>query len=415
MPALDHARLPFAEQIAFFRNKLGNLVPTQRWTDVWKAQHDRAFMVAGAAKADLLADLAAAVDGAIADGQSIGWFRQQFDEIVAKHGWAYEGERNWRTRVIYQTNMSTSYAAGRLAQLRDPALQQLKPYWMYKHSDGELYPRPLHLSWNGLTLPADDPWFETHYPPNGWGCECYIVAMSRAEAERQSGRFTNPPDDGINPNTGEPNGIDRGWGYMPGDTVTGDIRQQIEQKLETLPAPLAASLQADLAQAQQSVSLEQALKQVEGEIAAAPVEHTAVLDAAGNILLRKSGDAYQVGFTVEELAQLKDAIVTHNHPGVASFSISDIGLMIQYDVAEMRAVDAAYIYSAARPAEGWTAQDKEALMQVIHDTEAAVVGEFMDKFVRGEISEAQIEAELYHELWQRVSAATKLAYDRTAR
>ena len=99
MPALDNARLPFQEQINFFRGKLGNLVPTATWTDLWKSQHDRAFMVAGAMKADLLADMARAVDAAISEGKSIQWFRANFDEIVEKHGWAYRGERSWRSRV----------------------------------------------------------------------------------------------------------------------------------------------------------------------------------------------------------------------------------------------------------------------------------------------------------------------------
>ena len=57
-------RRPFAEQVAFFRGKLGNLVPTATWRDLWKSQHDRAFMVAGAAKADLLADLESALAAA---------------------------------------------------------------------------------------------------------------------------------------------------------------------------------------------------------------------------------------------------------------------------------------------------------------------------------------------------------------
>src|SRR3569832_722287 len=75
-------RLQFAEQLQSLRIRLGNQVPTEKWTALWKAQHDRAFMVAGAAKADLLADLAGAVEGAIAGGQSIEWFRKQFDAIV---------------------------------------------------------------------------------------------------------------------------------------------------------------------------------------------------------------------------------------------------------------------------------------------------------------------------------------------
>ena len=240
-------RLQFEEQLQSLRIRLGNQVPTEKWTDLWKAQHDRAFMVAGAAKADLLADLAGAVQGAIAGGQSIEWFRSQFDDIVAKHGWAYTGERNWRTRVIYQTNMATSYAAGRLAQLRDPELRRLKPYWMYNHNDSVLHPRPLHVSWNGLTLPADHPWFKTHYPPNGWGCQCYITAVSESEARRRGGRITDtPPDNGADPDTGTPNGIDRGWDYMPGDTVTGDLNKQIDTKIDKLPAPLGQALKNDI-------------------------------------------------------------------------------------------------------------------------------------------------------------------------
>jgi len=41
---------PFAEQVAFFRDKQGPLLPTATWRDPWKSQHDRAFKVAGAAR-----------------------------------------------------------------------------------------------------------------------------------------------------------------------------------------------------------------------------------------------------------------------------------------------------------------------------------------------------------------------------
>lgn len=220
-------KAPFEEQVAFFRGKLGNLVPTQAWDDLWKAQHDRAFMVAGAMKADLLADLAGAVDKSIAEGKSIQWFRQEFDRIVARHGWAYRGEHDWRTRVIYQTNMSTSYAAGRLAQLRAGGF----PYWMYKHSDSVAHPRPLHVSWDGLTLPAGDPWWQTHYPPNGWGCKCRVVGIRDAAAARRLGGRMAPagPDDGVVHGTDRPAGIDKGWDYMPG--ATSDLARGIQPSL----------------------------------------------------------------------------------------------------------------------------------------------------------------------------------------
>ena len=81
---ISGARQQFQEQIDFFRRKLN--LPTKTWRDIQLAAHDRAFVVAGAMKADLLNDLRKAVGQAV-EGGSFGAFRKQFDEIVAKHGW----------------------------------------------------------------------------------------------------------------------------------------------------------------------------------------------------------------------------------------------------------------------------------------------------------------------------------------
>jgi hypothetical protein len=59
---------------------------------------------------------------------------------VATHGWDFKGGRNWRTRVIYQTNLQTSYAAGRYQQLTDPDMLKVRPYWRYVHSDSVMRP-----------------------------------------------------------------------------------------------------------------------------------------------------------------------------------------------------------------------------------------------------------------------------------
>src|SRR5574340_39125 len=137
--------LPFQEQIDFFRKKLN--LPTERWDAIQKAAHDRAFIVAGAAKADLLDDLRAAVQKAIEQGTSLETFRKEFKALVQKHGWTgWTGEGTkageaWRTRVIYETNLRTSHAAGRWAQLNDPDLLKLRPFWRYVHNDSALHPR----------------------------------------------------------------------------------------------------------------------------------------------------------------------------------------------------------------------------------------------------------------------------------
>jgi hypothetical protein len=222
-------RRPFREQVAFFRGKLGNLVPTQRWDDITAEAHDTAFMVAGAQKADLLADLAAAVDRAITEGKSLEAFRKDFAAAVERndwHGWTGEdtkGGRAWRTRTIYRTNATVSYAAGRLAQLREGNFK----FWVYRHG-GSKEPRPEHLSWDGIALPPDHPFWDKHYPPSDWGCSCYVVGARTAAGVRRLGGDPDKtlPDgwDRVDPRTGEPAGIGKGWGYAPGASVAGAVQ-----------------------------------------------------------------------------------------------------------------------------------------------------------------------------------------------
>lgn len=220
---------PFTEQIAYFRNKLGNLVPTQFWDDLVGAQHDTAFMVAGAAKADLLADLAAAVDKAISEGRGFEEFRRDFRAIVAKHGWTgWTGEGSvkgeaWRVGVILRTNARTSYAAGRFAQLKESNFK----LWVYKHGVA-LEPRLNHLSWNGIALPPDHPFWQTRYPPSDWGCSCYVVGTdTEAGVRRLKGDPGKKLPDNwqdVDPATGAPFGVAKGWNYAPGASVEGTIR-----------------------------------------------------------------------------------------------------------------------------------------------------------------------------------------------
>lgn len=220
----DYGSLGFGEQIAFLRDKLD--IPTERWTDVWQSAHDRGFMVAGAMGEDLLKDLHAAVLKAIEQGTTLAQFREDFDGIVAKHGWTgWTGEgseagRAWRTRVIYETNIRTSYAAGRYQQLQ--AIKSRRPYWRYRHNDTVTHPREQHQAWDGLIIRADDPWWQTHYPPNGWGCRCYVESLADRDLRRLGLDGPNDaPDDGVDPDTGMPVGVDPGWGYAPGASLSG--------------------------------------------------------------------------------------------------------------------------------------------------------------------------------------------------
>ena len=246
---IDGVRQQFAEQIAFFRNKLN--LPSETWRDIQQAAHDRAFMVAGAMKADLLVDLRAAVDKAV-QGGSIGEFRKAFADTVAKHGWTgWTGEGSaageaWRTRVVYQTNITAAYAAGRRAQLLDTDLLRRRPFWRYVHSDRVAHPRALHKHWGDirLTLRYDHPFWAKYFPPNDYGCMCYVIAVVKPG----EGDATEPPHgwDQIDPDTGTPAGIGEGWDYAPGARADDELRSSVPDKPIESPPALSTALSRDV-------------------------------------------------------------------------------------------------------------------------------------------------------------------------
>ncbi|RLM23655.1 hypothetical protein BIY29_10160 [Brenneria alni] len=186
----SYGTLPFSEQIAFFRRKLA--LPTTGWTDIYNAEHDWAFVVAGANRNDLVSDFQQAVDRFIAEGRTLADFRQDFSSIVEKHGWSYNGGFGWRTRVIYDTNLRGSYQGGRFAQLMEH--RETMPYWEYVHSDAVEHPRELHLAWDSMILRWDDPWWTTHFPPNGWGCQCTVRGRSESWMKRNGRSVDTAPE-----------------------------------------------------------------------------------------------------------------------------------------------------------------------------------------------------------------------------
>lgn len=225
--AVEYGAQPFAEQLEFFRDKLN--LPTAHWTDIYTKEHDWSFVVAGATRDELLCDLRAAVEKAINQGATLEEFRRDFDRIVEKHGWhgwtgeGSKGGKAWRTRIIYETNIATSYAAGRYQQL------QSAPLWRYVHADWVTHPRPEHQAWDGLILPKDEPWWNTHFPPNGWGCRCSVQGIWPDDLGG-FGKDTPdaaPPDELVTLEIGQrsalgprtvtvPAGIDPGFEYTPG-------------------------------------------------------------------------------------------------------------------------------------------------------------------------------------------------------
>ncbi|CZT32974.1 PBECR2 nuclease fold domain-containing protein [Rhizobium sp. 9140] len=248
-------QIPFQEAIDFVAGKVN--LPTRRYDDLKHGAHVRGFSVAGVTRDDMLGDFRAAIEKARVQGTGFKEFQKDFDAIVDRTGWLFnargstDGERRaWRARIIYTTNMRTSYMAGRYKQLTDPDVLKYRPYWQYVHS-GALHPRLQHLAWDGKVWAANDPIWDRIYPPNGWGCGCDVEALSRREMQALG---KDAPDeapelvryDGIDPRTGEKEerigGIGRGWEYNVGKewldgVVPTELREPLPAYQPDAPAP----------------------------------------------------------------------------------------------------------------------------------------------------------------------------------
>lgn len=239
------------EALKFFRAK-GYKIGFA-WQDVWQQEHDAAFTVAKMMDVDLLSDVRAAVDKAIAEGQSLQEFTKALKPRLVDAGWwgkavmedpANPGEAQLvqlgsvrRLRTIFRMNMQTAYAAGDWAQIQDTKAEA--PYLMYDAIDDNKT-RPLHHAWDNTVLPVGDPWWSTHMPPNGWNCRCGVIQLSQRQAEAMGKAQpdkapSSPTREYTNPRTGEisrvPVGIDPGFAYNPGESRLEHLQQAYDQKL----------------------------------------------------------------------------------------------------------------------------------------------------------------------------------------
>jgi uncharacterized protein with gpF-like domain len=228
------------EAIQQLTTRLRNPVESYSWLDVWQAMHARQFTVAKSAGYDILGDIVAALDAALKNGTTFEDFTRNLIPLLQDKGWwgkalvrdPLTGEMTTaqlgslrRLQTIYDTNMRVAFNAGRWAQAQRVKLD--RPYLRYLHTASE-HPRHSHLQWVGITLPVEHPWWQTHMPPNGWGCKCSAVSLSERQFSlmRDAGQIRDQAPvttwrQFLNKRTGQaiavPDGIDPGWGYNVGE------------------------------------------------------------------------------------------------------------------------------------------------------------------------------------------------------
>lgn len=287
------------EAIGYFKAK--GLKPTFSYADMLDQQHSFAFTVAKMMDVDMLGQVRASLDSAMANGtpfkewadgitpmlQAGGWWGRKAvvdpltgQEIVAQMG------SPWRLETIFRTNMQTAYAAGAWQEIK--AQQDLAPFLMYDAVD-DFRTRPLHASWDRKVLPVKSGWWDAHYPPNGYNCRCGVIQLSGDEVEAMGLKVTrDEPDDGTyawtNPRTGDvhhiANGIDPGFEHNAGKTW-GWSKKLLDEKIDALPASMSEAAKKSLADAE-------AKKVIESLTAKAAREQQKAAAEAGKAALERA-------------------------------------------------------------------------------------------------------------------------------
>lgn len=251
--------------IGFFVAK--GLKPSFSYAETLDGEHDKAFTIAKMMNVDMLGQVHASLESAIANGVPFKQWSKEIIPLLQSGGWWGKKEVKdpltgeivvaqlgspARLENIFRTNAQAAYAAGHWQEII--AQQGAAPFLMYDAVD-DFRTRPLHRSWDQKVLPVTNPWWSTHFPPNGWNCRCGVIQLSKTEVDSLGlTPSIDPPKDGnydwTNPRTGEvytyPKGVDPGFANNPGQNYAQHLKQLLKEKEQALPDALqVAAARAD--------------------------------------------------------------------------------------------------------------------------------------------------------------------------
>jgi SPP1 gp7 family putative phage head morphogenesis protein len=165
------------------------------WRDMAAQNHARAFTVAGVMKVDVLQDIRAELDRALAEGRTLNDFKKDLIPRLQAKGWwgklaqtdMATGEMHGkgltprRLDTIFRTNLQSAYMAGRYRQMM-ANVEGVggRPWWQYV-AIMDSRTRPQHSALHGRVFRYDDPFWQKFYPPLGFNCRCRVRAYTDAE------------------------------------------------------------------------------------------------------------------------------------------------------------------------------------------------------------------------------------------
>lgn len=452
MPEFLFAPVPHDEAIDFIASK--PVVSRDVFDRLLPELQARAFTITGIESANVLQN-ARDIVATLPAGRPWDTVKRELAALISP----YLGDKESalaKAELLLRVHGHEAYAAAadRVARRQEP----LFPYWQYQ-TMGDSKVRASHRALDGLVLPANSPFWTTHNPPWEWGCRCIKIPISdgdRAEIAQRtpelvldparlrkvetgnvierfdlakgtrefvdvapSGKFRFDPDDltlGVHDlrarydaatwsafeqwarRTEIPGQSRTVWDWISGEEGAPNIGPAFPA--EPAPTPIEKKEQAIIENKTESA-------------------HIFAPDG-GALLFSKRGSRSQVSFSSSEVQQMKDFILTHNHPQGSAFSYADIEMAFHADLAEIRAIGRAadgrgFLYSLRRPENGWPSAELRSIIDTYKATLSRLVSELDAAIRRGEMTNAEARTRLTHEIMQELAAKypEAIRYERT--
>lgn len=204
------------EAIAYLQAKL----PQTTWDkhELSALAHQTTFTVSKLTNAAMLQDVQDALVQALDEGLTMSQFRERLTDKLVAGGWrarktlstgqqlitettsGFMGRVNedgeigsrfdtpTRLETIFRTNLQSAYMAGRYEQNKSNA--EDRPFWRYIAVMDEST-RPDHAALDGLVFRHDDPFWQSHTPPNGYNCRCRFDALTEDDLIAQGLKATS--------------------------------------------------------------------------------------------------------------------------------------------------------------------------------------------------------------------------------
>lgn len=198
---------------------------TWSWQEQLQAIREHAFTIAKVTKADILVIFKESLESALKDGIPFQEWKKNINTLLLQRGLTLrENASAWRKEVIFRTNIQSAYQAGRYTEMKQAT--DNTPYWQYI-AIMDVRTRPSHAALHGKVLRADDPFWKTNYPPNGYNCRCRVRALSEDQVRQLGLKVVAGSQIHFDP--------DPGFAANPAEDWTPDLRKyppQIRKELK---------------------------------------------------------------------------------------------------------------------------------------------------------------------------------------